>query len=194
VTDVRLILLVFMRAKIVLPILGLTGLLLLLAVKLRFGALTPEAALPTQSMPASSPAPIVVQTPAGQSAAGAPPRDSIQPKIDAAALEDQRTDASRQRVRELAQLGATKDTKSLPSILSDLTNGDAEIRRAALSAALDYGDRSAIPALQEAMDTLADPQEKVSFLQAINYLKLPTLTEMNLSSRVGTAPSLAPGN
>jgi HEAT repeat protein len=123
-----------------------------------------------------------------------PPHDSIQPKIDAAALQDQRREASRQRVKELAQLGATKDAKSLPSILSDLTSGDAEIRRAALSATLDYGDRSTIPVLQEAMDTLPDPQEKVNIRDAINYLKLPTLTEMNVSSRDGNAPSLPPGN
>jgi hypothetical protein len=166
-----------MRAKIVIPILGLSVLLFALVMWLKPSASTPQVA--------AAPAPTTSLTSPSASAA---PRETFQPKIDPVALVEERKDFSRQRVSELMQMGATKDAQFFHSVLADLTSDDPAIRRAALTATVDYADRSAIPALQQAADALADPQEKVNLLHAIDFLKLPTFTEANAGAASGTAP------
>jgi HEAT repeat protein len=58
-----------------------------------------------------------------------------------------------------------------------LPNPDPEIRRAALAAVLEFGDRSAMPALEEALEVNSDPQEKAGIQKAIEYLQLPSFDE-----------------
>jgi hypothetical protein len=164
---------------------GLAGFILLLAILLRFGWLTPgqpplatgavaDSTDPTLSIP-GRPLSHRASVEALEQA-----KHSTQPGIGATALEEQRDEASRQRVAELQQMASTRDPGSLDTVLSELKNQDARIRRAALAAAVEIGSRSAIPVLQEAMEGNLEPGEKVSIQQAIEFLQLPTLTEANL--------------
>jgi len=100
--------------------------------------------------------------------------DSTQPSEDADSLETQRLAASIQRAAELRYLATTGDPNSLETILSELPNPDSEIRRAALAAVVEFGDRSAVPALQEALESNPDPREKAGIQKAIDYLQLPS--------------------
>ena len=96
--------------------------------------------------------------------------------------------------RGSVELAATREPNSLNTILSELSNPDAGIRRAALAAAVEFGDRSAIPALQEAMEADSEPQEKVNLQSAIAFLQLPTLTEADPGLEALVQPSVPSGN
>ena len=81
------------------------------------------------------------------------------------------------RIEELDDLSTENDPASLNTILSELTNRDPQIRKAALSAAIQFGSRDAIPKLQEAATETDDPAEKAELLDAVEFLKLPSLTD-----------------
>ncbi len=81
------------------------------------------------------------------------------------------------RVVELQDLGMEDDSASLDAILSELNNRDPSIRQAAVEAAVQFGSRDAIPRLTEAAAQTDDPKEKSAIVEAIEFLKLPTLTE-----------------
>jgi len=81
------------------------------------------------------------------------------------------------RVVELQDLGMEDDSASLDAILSELNNRDPSIRQAAVEAAVQFGSRDAIPRLTDAAAQTEDPKEKSAILEAIEFLKLPTLTE-----------------
>lgn len=83
----------------------------------------------------------------------------------------------RHRIAELDALGMERDAGSLNTILSELENPDKEIRKAALEAVIQFGDRSAITRLQEIASRTEDAREKVDILDAIELLQLPSLTE-----------------
>ncbi len=82
------------------------------------------------------------------------------------------------RVAELLDLGAQGDPASLETILSELTNRDPAIRRAALGAAMQVRSRDAIPRLVEAALQTDDPHERAAIADAIEFLKLPALGEV----------------
>lgn len=82
------------------------------------------------------------------------------------------------RVSELEDLAMDNDSSSLDVILSELTNADPEIRKAALEAAIQFGSRDAIPKLAEVASQTDDPEEKKALTDAIEFLKLPSLTEV----------------
>ena len=52
------------------------------------------------------------------------------------------------------------------------------LRHAALEAAIQFGSRDAIPTLVDAAAQTDDPKEKQAFLDAAEFLKLPSLTEV----------------
>ena len=81
------------------------------------------------------------------------------------------------RVVELQDLGMEDDPASLETILSELANRDPSIREAAVQAAVQFGSRDAIPKLEDAAAQTDDPEEKATILEAVTFLKLPTLTE-----------------
>jgi HEAT repeat protein len=116
------------------------------------------------------------------------------PETDPAVSEEQRIEACRQRVAELTEMATTRQANSLDTILSELSNRSAEIRRAALAATVEFGDRSAIPALKEAMTSNPDPQEKVNIQKAIAFLQLPTLTEADPGLDAALPPPAPSGN
>jgi len=77
-------------------------------------------------------------------------------------------------VRELqAAGGATPNTTEL--LLTKLTHKEAEVREAALVALVHLGDTNVLPGLEQALGTVENPREKVAIMDAIEYLKLPTM-------------------
>ena len=96
---------------------------------------------------------------------------------DKATEEEIHEQAVRRRIAELNDLAMNNDTNSLNTILSELNNSDKEIRKGALEAVIQFADRAAISRLQGIADRTGDATEKVALLEAIEYLKLPSLTE-----------------
>jgi len=88
-----------------------------------------------------------------------------------------------ERVSELGDLGMADDSASLDTILSELTNRDPEIRKAAVEAAVQFGSRDAIPKLADAALQTDDAHEKAALTDAIEFLKLPSLSEVEAQSR-----------
>lgn len=96
--------------------------------------------------------------------------------------EDAHKDYVEQRSSQLMELAMTDDPASLETILSELTNRDPEIRKAALEAAIQFGSRDAIPKLADAASQTDDPNEKAAIADAIEFLKLPSWTEVKAQS------------
>ncbi|HOW65164.1 MAG TPA: HEAT repeat domain-containing protein [Candidatus Paceibacterota bacterium] len=84
---------------------------------------------------------------------------------------------ARHRMAELASLGMMDDAASRESIMAELKNPHQLVRKAALDAIIQFGDRSVLPRLQELAAQTTDAQERQDILEAVAYLKLPSLTE-----------------
>jgi HEAT repeat protein len=95
------------------------------------------------------------------------------------------------RSSELMGLAMNDDSDSLHTILSELTNREPEIRKAAVQAAVQFGSRDAIPALMDAALQTDDPHEKAAIADAIEFLKLPSLTEVMEEKKNATAADAA---
>jgi hypothetical protein len=80
-------------------------------------------------------------------------------------------------ILHLYQIQMNSDAASLAAIMAETTNAEPQIRKAAVNAAVQFGDRAVIPELQKLADATQDPFEKVDILKAIEYMKLPSLTE-----------------
>jgi hypothetical protein len=85
-----------------------------------------------------------------------------------------REDYIEQRVGELMDLGMSDDAQALKTILSEVTNPEAEIRKAAIEASKQFGSTNAIPALQEAIANTDSIEDKQDLREAIEFLKLPS--------------------
>jgi len=94
------------------------------------------------------------------------------------------------RIVELDELGRNEDRASLDAILGELTNLDPEIREAARNAVIQFGSRDAIPKLEDAIGQTDDPHEKAALADAIEFLKLPTITELHLVPKKTTSPAI----
>jgi HEAT repeat protein len=92
-----------------------------------------------------------------------------------------------ERVSTLLELAMDNSKASLDTILSELTNSDSQIRRGALEATIQYASRDAIPRLAEVAGQTEDVQEKAALNDAIEFLKLPSLTEI-VEANKGLAP------
>lgn len=82
------------------------------------------------------------------------------------------------RSAELMDLAMNDDSDSLTTILSELANRNPKIRQAAVEAAVQFHSRDAIPRLQDAALQTNDAKERAAIQEAIEFLKLPTLTEV----------------
>ena len=82
-----------------------------------------------------------------------------------------------ERVAELQALAMNDGTNSLEVIFSELSNPDPQIRRAALEAVVQFGDRSAIPRLQGIAEQTENEVERADLLAAVEFLNLPELTD-----------------
>lgn len=93
------------------------------------------------------------------------------------------------RVAELQDLPTSEDPDALNTILSELSNREPEIRKAALDAAVQFGSRDAIPKLEDAELQMDDPHERAAIADAIEFLQLPTLSEMRNQTAAAAAPN-----
>jgi hypothetical protein len=87
------------------------------------------------------------------------------------------------RIAELDDMAMKNDAVSRDTILSELRNPDGQIREAALEAVVQFSDRSVVPRLQEIAEQTEDPAEKAAILEAIEYINLPSLTEVLAQKR-----------
>jgi hypothetical protein len=102
-------------------------------------------------------------------------------------LDEARHVAVETRVQELLDLGMEDDPKSLETIVSELSNADAEIRKAAVEATVQFGSQDAIPQLENAMLWAENAEQRKDIADAIEFLKLPRLTEVVAALPAGAA-------
>jgi hypothetical protein len=93
------------------------------------------------------------------------------------------TNSVEARIENLENLGSASDAESLQKIIAAFDDADSKVRKAAVEAATQFGSRDAIPALQDLEKRVEDPREKVEILDAIEFLKLPSLSEIRNSRR-----------
>jgi hypothetical protein len=99
----------------------------------------------------------------------------------------------RAQVDRLEDLMSNDDAASLQGILTELTNSSPVIRHTAIEAAIQFGDRSAIPTLKALAARTDDPAEKKELLDAANFMALPTISEVRAQKKLepmqgGTSP------
>ena len=82
------------------------------------------------------------------------------------------------RISELRDLSRKTEPASLETLLSEINNPDQEIREAALDIISQSGKRGAIPRLLEVAALTEDASQKQAIDDAVEFLKLPTLTEV----------------
>lgn len=190
-----------MRPKIVIAVLLFGGLLGGVMVLFRQGGVQPEVAPPafpaSESNPAQAGAHALARgLPAAAGAAGATNvATGSRPGQAEGPAEARQRAYVENRVSELMELASQDGPASLDIILSELTNRDPAIRRAALEATLQVRSREAIPRLLEAAEQTDDPHEKAAIADAIEFLKLPTLGEVmdQIGERATNAPAEAAG-
>jgi hypothetical protein len=159
--------------------------MLLVTVLLAAGVLVASRALRPQAPPpanAAAPSPVAVErkeAPAkpGPVAFATTATAAQGPGSNAPAPDPAHASYVRQRIAELNALAMKDDIVSRDAILAELRNPDKEIRKGALEAAIQFGDRSVVPRLQEVAAQTEDPAEKAELLAAIDYINLPSLSE-----------------
>ena len=131
-------------------------------------AIQPEVvAAPVTPAPAPVAVPAVVTNPA-----------PILPVVEAVDTNAVHEAAVQATINKLQELQANDDSASLKAILTELVNPDKEVRAAAIEATIQFGDRSAIPVLKDLAATTADSGEKKALLDAVEFMSLPTMTEV----------------
>ncbi len=176
-----------MRPKIVLLVLlaglaGITGIVLL-----KHPAAPPPAPATQEVPPAAPPikpevvAALVMPAPAPAvpvPAAVPPVATNPAPVVDAVDTNALHEAAVQAKIDKLQELQANDDPASLKAILTELVNPDKEVRAAAVEATIQFGDRSAIPVLKDLAATTTDSGEKQALLDAVEFMSLPTMTEI----------------
>jgi len=98
--------------------------------------------------------------------------------MDSEALEQERETFVAARIAELRELSTKTDRASLETLLAEVRNSDPEIRQATLDIIGQSGNRAAIPGLLDAAEHIENEAEKKAIVEVIEFLKLPTLTEL----------------
>jgi len=130
-------------------------------------AVTPPPAPTVRPSPSSSaPSPIPAFTSASQST------NDAEEAMEKEAAEIQA------KIDRLEDLQANDDAESLHAILNELTDSNRVIRHAAIEATTQFRDRAAIPVLADLAARTTDPEEKQELLDAVEFLTLPTYTEV----------------
>lgn len=177
-------------AKLLWPILGIAAVLMLAAalVKLSHGSPRTSAVGEISETPRSEVATEVDRPPVAETQAAAVSRGRLAqlPSNSDTNLEQKEVET---RATELMRLAMNDDAASLESILKELRNPNRNIRDAALQATIQFGSRDAIPSLNESAQRAEDDSEKKQLLAAIEFLKLPSLTEVLLKERTQNASS-----
>ncbi len=88
-------------------------------------------------------------------------------------------------IDRLQELQANDDPQSLKAILTELANPDKQVRSAAVEAAIQFGGHDAVPVLKEAAANTTDPDEKKALQDAIEFLSLPSMSEIRAAKQQG---------
>jgi HEAT repeat protein len=192
-----------MKPKVAIPILaiGLLVLLPLFLLRQRSGALNhnqPSQTADQQPDPGAS-----IAAPRTDSSTDAGEKSKPSPTITAGTSPEPDQPAAEsagakheayvaERVAQLQDLAMENDSPSLDTILAELTNRDPEIRKAALEAAVQFGGRDAIPKLEDVASQTDDAHEKAALADAIEFLKLPSLSEVEAQSPAPGAGQVKP--
>jgi len=176
-----------MRSKVVVPLLALALVILgglLLFQRMGKGEANTSDTLDSEAlMGQGSSEPAAANPQTSQAQAKELAQSSVKPAPRAqagfaAATESSNNSYVDTRVEQLQELALTSDASSLETILSELNNPEGAIRKAAIEAAAQFGSRDAIPKLTEAAAQTDDAKDKVALTEAIDFLKLPSLTEV----------------
>jgi hypothetical protein len=131
--------------------------------------------------------------PARPSAVAVPEIENSQTKEPAVrASDEQHEEWVAARIAELGELSAKSDGASLATLLAEVRNPDQEIREAALDAITQSGNRSAIPGLREVAAITEDARQKQAIEDVIEFMSLPTLTELLSQQSATNSQQAAP--
>lgn len=163
-----------MRPKIVILTLvvafGLLGLIAVLkGVGGKNGDQAKESALNAPATPATlSPA---TDAPVAAVGSGAINSGAVSPEIRAAIIQKELEEI--QALRD--EVDGTNNAIVISALLDKMKALEPEVRKAALDALVQMNDTNAVPGLQTVADNTKEPHEKVSIMNAIEYLKLPDI-------------------
>jgi hypothetical protein len=162
-----------MRPKVVLGILAIACALVLGLVVSKVSIPKPPAPAPapaaqTAPMAAPAPAPVVVT----------PPVPVATNQNTNAMSAEEHAEYVQKRANDLMGIAMLNDYTAHQEIIREMTNSDPAIRKAALAAVVQTSDRQLIPEIQQIADNTDDPDYKEALQKAIDFMKLPTLTEM----------------
>ncbi len=135
----------------------------------------PQPVTPSVVAPVATPAPVKIEV-APSEPTNTAPVAAVAVNAEAAAVQA--------KINRLEELQANYDAESLREILGELINTNRDIRHAAIEATTQFRDRAAIPVLAELAAQTSNPQEKQELLDAVEFLKLPTYTEVMAQKRL----------
>lgn len=78
----------------------------------------------------------------------------------------------------LQDLSTKSDRTSMEAILAEIKSPYPEVRAEAVEAIIQFRSRDAIPDLRDLAAQAEDPEEKAAILEAVEFLQLPTLSEL----------------
>ncbi len=136
----------------------------------------PAAAAPRE---AASRAPAPTDTPSAGASPAAAPAVAVTPAPVTLAVP--------QILEAIHEASISYDAKELPKIQPYLIHPDVEVRTAALEGVLTLGDAAGSPLLRQAASTLKDPREAVKYLDAADYLELPSGSLLAGKKKAGSA-------
>jgi hypothetical protein len=167
------------RNKITFPIILCAGFVLLLVWWFRP---QPESSVALLAVPVSKPA--VQAATSSETPLPVLPAPTNPPAVSVEGVgAPPNNDEVDNRISNLQALAMNNDADSLEFILQSLTDSNPQIRAAAVEATIQFDSPDAIPSLQDALAKTESPQEKVSVQEAIDFLRLQSISQNNLSSR-----------
>ncbi len=139
----------------------------------------------------SSPETVQAAPPASDSTPQAGTSNAVElaslPSPDPAAITEQTKEA---RIEHLMDLSSNEDSASLSTILLELENPDKDVREAALEAAIQFGERTnTIARLTDLAQRTEDEDERAVLREAIEFIKLPSLTEVVNARKAAGLPT-----
>lgn len=146
------------------------GGLLLVFFAFRAGGPEGTASAPTESTTPRAATDVPPAAPSKKFEADSPGSPVSTPAVPATGV----TLAVPQILDAIQQAAISYDAKELPKIQPFLIHTDPEVRAAALEGVLILGDAAGSPLLRQAASTLKDPREAVKYLEAADYLELPS--------------------
>lgn len=165
-----------MRPKIVLftflIAFGVLGIVVLLKSTAGKKTVEPVGQQSSQS-PAAAQASTSSNAMASGETAGSNNAPVVSPELREALIENERD-----QIRELlGQIDGSNNVTIVSTLLEKMKNPETEVRKAALEGLVQLNDTNAVPGLQKTAEGITDPREKVAIMDAIEYLKMPSITQ-----------------